>query len=82
MARLKDNPIPISLDERDFDGEDYEYGEFLKLSEEGLAALRAEYAKQIADSAVAVAKADLVEASRSMLEQANDMTKWKWDGDA
>lgn len=79
---LKDNPIPIGLDLDPEDDDEDSYEKYLALGETARDALRAQYAKEIADSAVAVAKADLVESSREMLEEANRLTRWNWDGDA
>lgn len=73
---LKDNPEPIRLD-LDYDDEDYDPDRVVQ----GTIAL-AEARKIISDSQVAVTKAETMERNMAALEQANQITRWNWDGDA
>ena len=78
MPRTKDNPIPIELHEEDFEDDGYEA--YLALGTLARESLTAEYEKKIADSQVAVTKAAVMERNAQMLEEANALTRWKWDG--
>lgn len=78
MARAKDNPIPIALD---LDDEEDAYESYLALGVQAREAIVAEYDKTIADSKVAVTKAAVMDRNAEMLEEANRLTRWNWEGD-
>lgn len=74
MPRLKDDPRPITLHEEDFEEDGYEA--YLAMGVLARESLTAEYNKTIADSEVAVGKADAVERNKAMVERANEIFKW------